>query len=546
VLLPITFGIWPLRRASNRPPTGERMKLANKISALVSAALLAVGLIASGGYFLLSMAIQQQVDTLMATAQYGRDIGLVRSHFQTQVQEWKNVLLRGSDVKMLEKYWGAFQASEKETSQLALKLATSLPAGDARDKVVQFAAAHERMGQGYRAGFDKFQSAGFEPSVGDAAVKGIDRDPNRLIGEAILTVAALDQEIAVQAADRRSKIVIGSIAALLCVGLAACAAVFGLVRRMMSPLEHAAMALSHVARGDLMVTVARRQGGDEIAQVMQATEQLQSALTDLVGRIRSDADGVATASAQIAQGNQVLSDRTQEQAGALQETAASMVQLGATVRQNSENAQQASQLARNASSVAVRGGHVVGQVVQTMQGISDSSKKIAEIIGTIDGIAFQTNILALNAAVEAARAGEQGRGFAVVASEVRGLAQRSAVAAREIKDLIAASVERVDQGSALVDQAGKTMDEVVASIKQVSEIVAAISAASIEQSSGVRQVGDAVGQMDQVTQRNAALVEESAAAAQSLSGQAASLVRTVSVFRLAHDAPVATLAGQSA
>jgi methyl-accepting chemotaxis protein-1 (serine sensor receptor) len=508
------------------------MKLANKISALVSGALLAVGLIAAGGYLLLSLATEKQVDNLMATAGYGRDIGLVRSHFQTQVQEWKNVLLRGSDAGMLKKYWGGFEASEKKASELAHKLADSLPAGDAKDKVTQFATAHDRMGQGYRGGFEKFRSFGFDASVGDAAVKGIDRDPNRLVGDAIQAVAALEQQIGEQAAAHRARIVIGSVVALLCVGLLACAAVFVFVRRMMSPLADAAAVLSHVARGDLTVPVIRRNGEDEIAQVVQATEQLQWAMTDVVGRIRSNAECVATASAEIAQGNQDLSNRTEQQASALQQTAATMEELGLTVRNNADNAKQANQLAQDASDVAARGGAVVGQVVTTMQGINESSRKIGDIISVIDGIAFQTNILALNAAVEAARAGEQGRGFAVVAGEVRALAQRSAEAAKEIKSLIGRSVGQVEQGSELVDQAGKTMAEIVGSIRRVTDIVAEISAASVEQSSGVERIGDAITQMDQATQQNAALVEESAAAAESLKLQAAHLVQAVEVFRL--------------
>jgi methyl-accepting chemotaxis protein len=240
---------------------------------------------------------------------------------------------------------------------------------------------------------------------------------------------------------------------------------------------------------------------------------------------------VASASAQIAGGNQDLSNRTEQQASALQETAATMDQLGSTVRNNADHARQANQLALGASSVARKGGEVMSQVVTTMTGINDSSKKIAEIIGVIDGIAFQTNILALNAAVEAARAGEQGRGFAVVAGEVRNLAHRSAEAAREVKSLVNASVDRVEQGTALVGQAGHTMDEIVSAIKRVTDIVAEISAASAEQSAGIDQVGLAVSQMDQSTQRNTALIEESAAASETLKQQARQLVDAVAAFK---------------
>jgi methyl-accepting chemotaxis protein len=272
---------------------------------------------------------------------------------------------------------------------------------------------------------------------------------------------------------------------------------------------------------------------DEFSPLMAALGDMQAALTTLVAGVRGNADGVATASAEIAQGNQDLSARTEQQASALEKTASSMEQLGSTVRQNADNAKQANQLALGASSVAMQGGEVVADVVQTMRGINDSSKRISDIIGTIDGIAFQTNILALNAAVEAARAGEQGRGFAVVAGEVRSLAQRSADAAKEIKSLISASVEQVAHGTVLVDKAGSTMTEIVDSIRRVADIMGEISAASTEQSAGVGLVAEAVSQMDQTTQQNAALVEQSAAAAESLSSQARQMVDAVSVFRLA-------------
>ena len=285
-----------------------------------------------------------------------------------------------------------------------------------------------------------------------------------------------------------------------------------------------------IAAGDLTQAIAVA-AGDRSSLTAQLAA-MQAGLQQVVIQVRQNSDGVATASAQIAQGNVDLSSRTEEQASALEQTAATMEQLGTTVRNNADSAQQANQLAQGASAVAAQGGDVVGKVVTKMQGISDSSRKIGDIIGVIDGIAFQTNILALNAAVEAARAGEQGRGFAVVASEVRSLAQRSAEAAKEIKALIGRSVEQVEQGTVLVAQAGQTMGEIVESIRRVSDIVADIAAASTEQSNGVQQVGEAVSQMDQATQRNAALVEESAAAAESLRGQAEQLVQAVAVFKL--------------
>jgi methyl-accepting chemotaxis protein len=287
---------------------------------------------------------------------------------------------------------------------------------------------------------------------------------------------------------------------------------------------------SAVAAGDLSTEVRLAVGDTE--SLMAQLVAMQRGLVDAVSSVRRGSESVATASAQIAQGNQDLSERTEQQASALQKTAATMEELGSTVTNNADNAKQANQQAIGASQVAVKGGEVVGQVVETMKAINDSSKKIADIISVIDGIAFQTNILALNAAVEAARAGEQGRGFAVVAAEVRSLAQRSAEAAKEIKLLISASVSRVEQGTALVGEAGKTMGEIVGAIRRVTDIVGEISSASAEQSTGVSQVGEAVSQMDRATQQNAALVEESTAAAMNLQQQAQQLVQAVAVFKL--------------
>jgi methyl-accepting chemotaxis protein len=311
------------------------------------------------------------------------------------------------------------------------------------------------------------------------------------------------------------------------------AVIFGavIVGGITAPLRRAVAVSEAVAQGDLSQSIAI-EGRDEFAVLMTALAQMQTNLADVVGKVRLGSEGVATASAEIAQGNHDLSARTESQASALEETAASMEQLSAAVKQNADSARQANQLAQSASTVAIQGGEVVAQVVDTMKGINDSSKKISDIISVIDGIAFQTNILALNAAVEAARAGEQGRGFAVVASEVRSLAGRSADAAKEIKSLINASVARVEQGTALVDRAGSTMTEVVSSIRRVTDIMGEISAASHEQAAGVAHVDNTVQQMDQVTQQNAALVEEMAAAASSLQSQAEDLVGTVVVFKL--------------
>ena len=305
-----------------------------------------------------------------------------------------------------------------------------------------------------------------------------------------------------------------------------------IVRSILQATDDARRMAERIAAGDLSPEPLRV-SEDELGRMVQAMEAMRLSLTEVVGTVRENAVSVAAASAQIAQGNIDLSSRTEQQAAALQQTAATMDQLGSTVSHNADHAREADGLAREASTLASRGGEMVSQVVGTMGGISEASRKIGDIIGVIDSIAFQTNILALNAAVEAARAGEQGRGFAVVATEVRNLAQRSAEAAREIKALISTSVERVEQGVSLVDQTGRSVGEVVASIRRVSDIVAQISAASAEQSTGVAQVGQAVTQMDRATQQNAALVEQSAAAAGTLKSQAEQLVDAVARFRIA-------------
>jgi methyl-accepting chemotaxis protein len=354
-----------------------------------------------------------------------------------------------------------------------------------------------------------------------------------------IDVACQEYEAAVARFALLQWIVIGAIGIGLTVaGTLGMLIVRGLGRQLGGEPAEAAELAQRVAAGDLGVDIRLRP--EDRTSLMANLKRMQDSLVGVVSRVRDNAESVSCASLQIAQGNQDLSGRTEEQASALQQTAASMEQLSAAVRQNADNAMQADQLARGSCALAEQGGAVVSRVVETMQGINESGRRIADIIGVIDGIAFQTNILALNAAVEAARAGEQGRGFAVVASEVRALARRSAEAAKEIKTLITASVERVAQGSTLADQAGTTMDEVVRSIRRVADLIGEITAASTEQSEGVTQVGQAVSQMDEATQQNAALVEESAAAAESLKQQAGQLVQAVAVFKLEAAPAVAT------
>jgi methyl-accepting chemotaxis protein len=331
-------------------------------------------------------------------------------------------------------------------------------------------------------------------------------------------------------ASIRSTLTLAVIGVILAVGLG----IF-ITRIITAPLQEAVNMARRVADGDLTSRVEVKYT-DETGQLLTALKEMNESLVHIVGDVRTGADSIATATEQIAAGNADLSQRTEEQASALEETASSMEELTSTVKQNADNAQQANQLAISASGVAVKGGDVINKVVRTMESITDSSRKISDIIGVIDGIAFQTNILALNAAVEAARAGEQGRGFAVVAAEVRSLAQRSAAAAKEIKTLIEDSVGKVQDGSRLVEEAGHTTQEIVTSIKRVTDIMAEISAASLEQSSGIEQVNTAITQMDDVTQQNAALVEEAAAAAESLEEQAQQMVQAVTRFKLENSA----------
>ncbi len=445
-------------------------------------------------------------------------------------------IAKSSDASLIAYFAPATALSIKETNELQKFIEEQMDTPEKKalyDKVGElrkaYLAAREEVSKaklaGDMEGANRIFNERFEPTS-RSYLAGVQQMVDT---ERALLDAAAERSKEMRASTSLMLVVFG----VLSLGLGLVLA-WLLVRSITHPLRRAVEVAEAVAAGDLTsrIEVTTK---DETGQLMHALKGMNGSLAKVVGEVRHGTDAIATASGQIAAGNQDLSSRTEEQASSLEQTAASMEELTSTVKQNADNARQANQLAVSASEVAVRGGGVVSQVVDTMGSINSSSKKIVDIIGVIDGIAFQTNILALNAAVEAARAGEQGRGFAVVASEVRNLAQRSGAAAKEIKGLIDDSVDKVEAGSRQVAEAGRTMDEIVDSVKRVTDIMGEITAASQEQSTGIEQVNQAIAQMDQVTQQNAALVEEAAAAAQSMQEQAASLVESVSVFKLDSD-----------
>ncbi|HEY0823283.1 MAG TPA: methyl-accepting chemotaxis protein, partial [Ramlibacter sp.] len=517
------------------------------------AALLA-GMLFVGGYGLHALQGEQQraAEALRREQQFAAAVDAARAaevSFKIQVQEWKNILLRGHDPADHARYLAAFDQRTAMVAKDLDRLEGSLTQlGLAPDSVVEARRLHVELGRQYRqalAGFDTGNVA--STHAVDRAVRGKDRPLDEKLDRVVATLKELEagesaratREAATQA--RTVLVVMGTVmAAVLAGGLALGLWIASGITR---PLQEAVRLSRRVAAGDLTVDLQARTR-DEVGELLQAMSEMSGNLRGVVGEVVSGAHAVADSSAQIAQGNVDLSQRTEEQASTLEETASQMEELTSTVTQNADNARQASRLAADAAEVARKGGRAVGEVVQTMDGISEASRRIADIIGVIDGIAFQTNILALNAAVEAARAGEQGRGFAVVAAEVRNLAQRSAAAAREIKALIGDSVGKVDAGARQVDEAGRTMEEIVASVKQVSDLIAEIAAASQEQSAGIEQVNTAVTQMDQVVQQNASLVEEATAATESMKAQAGALLQVVSRFRLRADDGVQPAAQQ--
>ena len=516
------------------------MKLSNlsvglRLGASFGAILLITALIAATGMW--RIASLQNASERVATQEIEQ---------QTLVEDWASdirlnwvrteAFLKAIDRDYMDKLTADTQATATGMEAKVKRIEALVQGEQARGLLAAIATAR----QAYNDKLAEIRELhrGGEPNVPAM----VDKDLRPLADKYLKSLDDLRRAMGTQLAEsqadtsalaKASQVLLG-VGTLIAVALGALLA-FTVTRSIVRPVQLGKEAAENIADGDLTHPIEAN-GNDETGQLLQALATMQSRLASIVGNVRHNAEGVATASTEIASGNNDLSARTEQQASALQETAASMEQLGSTVRQNADNARQANQLAMSASTVAQQGGDVVAEVVTTMKGINDSSKKIADIISVIDGIAFQTNILALNAAVEAARAGEQGRGFAVVAGEVRSLAQRSAEAAREIKTLINTSVEQVENGSRLVHDAGTTMNDIVTSVQRVTDIMAEITASTNEQSTSINEVGQAVAQLDQMTQQNAALVEESAAAAQSLKDQSVRLSEVVGTFRLSTDA----------
>jgi len=470
--------------------------------------------------------------------------------FKMQVQEWKDLLIRGGDPALYDKHLKAFDersAAVKDSLGMLAPMLDKLGLSSALAN--DLIAEHADLDRRYMEALKLYDASRLASTLEvDKAVRGIDRAPTEHFAGVVKKLQqqgdALDDS-AMSAADRsKTALLLGLIGLAIFTVVVSTAWGFITIHSIVRRLKRATEVARTVASGDLS-TAIEPGNQDELGQLLTSLAEMNGSLAEIVDRVREAAEKVTVASSQIAAGNTDLSARTEEQASNLEETAASIEEMTATVSQNAQHAAQANELAAAARDVASKGGHVVGEVVKTMEGIQASSHKISDIIGVIDSIAFQTNILALNAAVEAARAGEQGRGFAVVASEVRNLAQRSADAAREIKGLITESVQRVEDGSKLAGGAGATMEEIVASVNRVSQLISEIAGATAEQSSGIAQANAAVSQLDKATQQNAALVEESTAASESLRQLAHEMSAAVAVFRLGARAGVALPDGRA-
>lgn len=520
----------------------SNFKIGARLGLLAALLLLATLFIGLRGLMLNQASLEQSHAIMQQENQIEQVIDTARNaqvQFKIQVQEWKNTLLRGGqDLQSFEKYKQAFIAQSDKTQVLLTQLITTLPElGMDTGEVVKTKALHAELQQRYLAALDAFhQGDATSAQRVDRLVTGADRLPTKMIDEVVSQVLAHSQKMHqnIEAENQSSfqHIRLILIVSMLVALITGCTITWWLVRSITRPLAEAVGIAQKVAAGDLQTQIVIR-GRDETALLMTALKEMNLNLTRIVSDVREGTETIATASAEIALGSQDLSGRNEAQASALEETAASMEELTSVVKKNADNARHASDIALTATTAAKQGGSMMHEVVENMGEIQHFSDRISNIITLIDGIAFQTNILALNAAVEAARAGAEGRGFAVVAAEVRALSQRSASAARDIKELIDSSVTRINAGNKLVARAGEAMENIVENVQRVSSLVAEISLASGEQSVGIDQVNLAVTQMDSATQQNASLSQQSTVAAQSLQAQAESLLQSVSVFKLA-------------
>jgi methyl-accepting chemotaxis protein-1 (serine sensor receptor) len=462
-------------------------------------------------------------------------LGIVRTElaFKAQTQEWKNLLLRSANPAMLSVHWDAFVEAEKLAQRLASDAKDATQHPEVARALEDFAKAHAQAGEGYRRALEIVKRG--DVAGADKAAAGLDRGATEHLEEADALAQEMGSGLIMKSVEASRSAYRTAIAATFFATLAGLIGVWLFMRRaVLAPVLHAGRCAERIAAGDLTGEI-RGRSGDEVGQLLDTLGRMNAGLSAVVSQVRGAAESVVSASGELAAGTTDLSQRTEEQASSLQETAASMEELSSTVRQNAESAREADQLARSAYQRAEQGGGEIVNVVVTMGAISQSARRIADIISVIDGIAFQTNILALNAAVEAARAGEQGRGFAVVAAEVRALAQRTAQAAKEIKDLIGVSVGKVEDGTRLVEQAGDTITGLVIDVKRVSDLMRSIAEASAEQSRGVQQVNKTVTEMDKAVQQNASAVQHAAAAAEGMRREAESLLGAVGAFRVGQD-----------
>jgi len=517
----------------------SNFKVGTRLALGFSAVIVIMLVVAGVGTYNASKLTNAMVRVLDVDIGYSTSVLRLRTHIANMRRYEKDMALNAAQPVKAKEYLDSWRASRTRAGEHISKALELAPNEAEGAKLKELQAALQKYQSGMELAHAAISLGEINTSeqvynrLGDLrqVIRGTEVTTQELFEFSLKQMESLKP--AIEAGERQRKITVGA-GVLIVILLAAVIGVI-ITRSIVRPLGAAVKVAEGLAKGDLNQKVEVR-SKDELGRLMLALQGTVGQLSSIVGRIKDSSDMVNTASREIAQGNADLSSRTEEQASALEETSASMQQMTATVSQNAENAKKANELALQASGVAVKGGEVVREAVGTMNGITESSKKIADIIGVIDGIAFQTNILALNAAVEAARAGEQGRGFAVVASEVRNLAQRSAAAAKEIKDLITDSVSKVDAGSRQVNDAGRTMEEVVSSVSKVTSLIAEITAASQEQAQGIEQVSETMTQMEKVTQQNAAMVEEASAAAGSLEEQAQALSSAVAVFQLGDEA----------